>query len=71
MELNTDNLKNEFNRVAKNRILSGDFAKEFMKLDSEGPGVQNKLDELYKRAEESELARGEAKVRQRLGLRTI
>jgi ketol-acid reductoisomerase len=71
MELNTDDMKKEFVRVAKDRILSGDFAKEFMALDTEGPGVQNKLNELYHRAEESELAKGEARVRERLGLRTI
>jgi ketol-acid reductoisomerase len=71
MELNTEDMKKEFIRVAKDRILGGEFAKEFMALDSEGPGVQSKLNELYHRAEESELAKGEARVRQRLGLKTI
>jgi hypothetical protein len=71
MELDTNNIKREFLRVAKDRILGGDFAKEFMALDSDGPGVQTKLEELYSQAGKSELAQGEARVRQRLGLKTI
>jgi ketol-acid reductoisomerase len=71
MELDTTNMQKEFHRVANDRILSGAFAKEFMALDSDGPGVQHRLDELYRKAAESELAQGEAKVRQMLGLKTI
>jgi len=68
MELDTSGIKKEFARVANDRILNGAFAKEFMALDSEGPGVQRTLEELYEKADQSELARGEAKVRERLGL---
>lgn len=68
MELDTSQMTEEFNRVAKDRILSGDFAKEFMALDHAGPGVQNKLKELYQKASETELAIGEVKVRKRMGL---
>jgi hypothetical protein len=71
MELDTTNMKKEFHRVANDRILSGAFSKEFMALDSEGPGVQKRLEELYGMAGQSELAQGEARVRQRLGLKTI
>jgi ketol-acid reductoisomerase len=69
MELDTTDMKKEFERIANNRILNGAFAKEFMALDTDGPGTQNKLNELYRLVEESELAKGEAKVRQRLGLK--
>jgi ketol-acid reductoisomerase len=68
MELDTSQMRQEFNRVAKDRILSGDFAKEFMALDHAGPGVQTKLDELYQKVGETELAKGEDRVRERLGL---
>jgi ketol-acid reductoisomerase len=71
MELDTTAMQKEFRRVAEDRILSGDFAKEFTALDKEGPGVQKKLEELYEKASHSELAEGEARVRDRLGLKTI
>jgi len=71
MEVDTTQLQKEFKRVAEERILNGAFAKEFMALDTEGPGVQKAIDELYKRAGESELGQGEARVRARLGLKTI
>ncbi len=71
MELDTNLMRKEMKRVAEERILNGDFAKEFTALDQEGPGVQKKLEELYERASHSELAQGEARVRERLGLKTI
>jgi hypothetical protein len=71
MELDTAQMRREFNRVAKDRILSGDFAKEFMALDHAGPGVQTKLNELYQKASETELAKGEDRVRERLGLGAV
>jgi len=71
MELETTAMKKEFERVAKDRILGGSFAREFTSLDKDGPGVQNKLEELYEKASRSELAEGEARVRDRLGLKTI
>ncbi|OQV09482.1 Acetohydroxy acid isomeroreductase, catalytic domain-containing protein [Cladophialophora immunda] len=62
-------LVKEFIRVAEQRVLSGKFAEEFTSLE-EGTtnGVQAELDRLYKQAEQSDLAKGEAKVRSRLGL---
>ncbi|KAF1816470.1 IlvN-domain-containing protein [Eremomyces bilateralis CBS 781.70] len=68
MEVDTGALKKEYQRVAEQRILNGAFAKEFMALDTEGPGVDKKLDELYDEVNHSELAEGEARVRARLGL---
>lgn len=71
MELDTTLMKKEFKRVAEDRILSGAFAKEFTALDAEGAGVEKTLEGLYEKASHSDLAEGEAKVRQRLGLKTI
>lgn len=71
MELDTTAMRKEFERVAKERILGGSFAKEFTALDAEGPGVDKKLEELYAKAGETELAEGEKRVRDRLGLKTI
>ena len=61
-----EGLKKEFKRVAEQRILNGAFEKEFSALEEEEGGVQRKLDELYAKAEKSELAVGEAKVRTRM-----
>jgi ketol-acid reductoisomerase len=71
MEFDTTTMHKEFQRIANERILGGNFAREFMALEEDGPGVQKKLEELYTKANESELAQGEAKVRKRLGLKTI
>lgn len=50
------------------QILSGEFCREFSKLESalELDGVQNPLNELYRQAEEMELAQAEKRVRERL-----
>ena len=65
-------MQKEFKRVAEDRILNGNFAEEFSGLNKHSDeGVQKKLDELYATANESELAIGEKKVRDRLGLKTI
>ncbi|KAF2183147.1 IlvN-domain-containing protein [Zopfia rhizophila CBS 207.26] len=68
-EVDTTAIKKEFKRIAEERVLNGAFAKEFMSLDKDGPGVEKKLEELYAKANESELAKGEARVRERLGLK--
>lgn len=68
IEVDTSIVKKEFKRVAEERVLNGAFAKEFMSLEKNGPGVDKKLEELYAKANESELAKGEARVRSRLGL---
>ena len=68
-EVDTTAIKKEFKRVAVERVLNGAFAKEFMALEKNGPGVEKKLEELYAKANGSELAQGEARVRERLGLK--
>lgn len=69
-EVDTTDLRQSFLKVANERILNGSFAKEFSSLDKEGPGVEKRLEELYEKASHSELAEGEVRVRQRLGLKT-
>lgn len=64
-------MRNLFRHVSTERILGGAFAREFTALDGvDGTGVGKKLSELYGEAAKSELAVGERKVRDRLGLRT-
>jgi len=70
-EVKAAELRERFLKVANERILNGMFAKEFMSLDKDGPGVQKRLEELYEQASHSELAEGEMRVRQRLGLKTL
>jgi len=71
MEVDTANMQKEFKRVAEDRILNGNFAEEFSGLDKDSDeGVQQKLSELYATANKSELAVGEKKVRDRLGLKS-
>jgi ketol-acid reductoisomerase len=69
-EVETTDLRDKFLKVANDRILNGMFAKEFMSLDKDGPGVQKRLKELFEQANHSELAEGEMRVRQRLGLKS-
>ncbi|EON63491.1 hypothetical protein W97_02719 [Coniosporium apollinis CBS 100218] len=71
MEADTSLIRKDFKRVAEDRILSGAFAEEFTALDRDGPGVQKKLEELFEEASHSELAEGEVRVRERLGVKTI
>lgn len=70
MEVDVGPFKKEFKRVAEERILNGAFAEEFSALEKEGAGVEKALENLYAKASKSELAEGEARVRQRLGLKT-
>ncbi|KAI9750008.1 MAG: hypothetical protein M4579_006639 [Chaenotheca gracillima] len=73
MEVDTTWMKKEFKRVSEQRVLGGEFAKEFSALDEDGDGdgIQKKLDSLYAEALKSELGQGEKRVRERLGLKTI
>lgn len=66
-----EKMREEFRRVAEKRILGGEFERELSGLEEGAGGVQGKPDELYKRAEESELGVGEKRVRERLGMKTI
>jgi len=69
LALDVTSMRREFERVALERILNGAFAKEYMALESNGGGVQAKLKDLYAKAADSELAKGDRTVRQRLGLK--
>jgi ketol-acid reductoisomerase len=55
-EIDTSDMRKSFLQVANERILNGDFAKEFTSLDKDGPSVQKHLEELYEKASHSELA---------------
>ncbi|KAI9842832.1 MAG: hypothetical protein M1830_007749, partial [Pleopsidium flavum] len=75
-EVDVSGMRREFGRVARERILGGEFAVEFEGLDEgegngDGEGVQRRLGELYEEAAKSELAVGEKRVRDRLGLKTV
>ncbi|CAZ84220.1 unnamed protein product [Tuber melanosporum] len=63
-------LQEFFKNVAEKRILGGEFTKEFIDIDKEGGGngMERKLGGLYAAASTSELAVGEKKVRERMGL---
>ncbi|CAA7265834.1 unnamed protein product [Cyclocybe aegerita] len=57
-----------FKDILYNQVLNGNFCKEFSKLeaDLEQDGPTNPINELYRRAEEMELAQAEKRVRHRL-----
>ena len=70
--MDTSLMQQMFKRVSQDRILGGSFAREFTQLDKDGQGgVQGRLSELYDIANKSDLAVGEKRVRDRLGLKTI
>ncbi|MCJ1367528.1 hypothetical protein MMC16_006662 [Acarospora aff. strigata] len=71
LEVDVRGMREEMERVARGRILGGEFMREFSGLDDREGGVQGKLGELYAEAEKSELVCGERKVRERLGLKTV
>ena len=59
-----------FKEVAEERILGGSFTKEFTEAEMGPGGIQGALKKLYEEANKSELAQGEKRVRERLGLKT-
>ncbi|EJD04103.1 IlvN-domain-containing protein [Fomitiporia mediterranea MF3/22] len=61
--------REHFENILHNQILSGKFAKEFSKIEDalDKEGSENPLNELYRRAEETELGQAEKRVRARLG----
>jgi ketol-acid reductoisomerase len=63
-----DGLRKEFERVAEKRVLNGAFEKDFDAMERSEGGVQGELEKLYEKANKSELAVGEKKVRDRLDL---
>ena len=71
MEVDTTSMIREFRRVSEERILGGSFSKEFSALEeASAGGVDAKLSELYDLANQTELAQGERRVRERLGMST-
>ncbi|KAI9656437.1 MAG: hypothetical protein M1829_000396 [Trizodia sp. TS-e1964] len=67
-EFEVRGLRESFRKVAEERILGGEFAKEFEALNGEREGVEKKIEELFREAELCELGVGEKRVRKRLGL---
>lgn len=67
-EMDTSWMREFFKHVAEERILGGSFTKEFTDLEKGPGGVDLALKKLYEEAEKSELAVGERRVRERLGL---
>ncbi|KAI9893400.1 MAG: hypothetical protein M1814_006697 [Vezdaea aestivalis] len=72
MEFDTTALRRNFSIIAEDRILGGEFAAEFGGLDKEDEnGVQKRLSELYALASETELAKGEKRVRARMHMSPV
>lgn len=69
MEVDVAPIRKEFKRVAEERVLSGKFAEEFTDLEKKPGGIKKALEALYEKAYNSELGRGERRVRERLGLK--
>ncbi|KAF2229827.1 IlvN-domain-containing protein [Viridothelium virens] len=69
MEVDTAPIRKEFKRVAEERVLNGKFAEEFTELEKSPGGIDKALQALYDKAYNSELGRGERRVRERLGLK--
>ncbi|KAF9535438.1 IlvN-domain-containing protein [Crepidotus variabilis] len=60
--------RTHFKEILYNQVINGKFAKHLTSIeaDLEKEGLQNPLNELYRRAEETELVQAEKRVRQRL-----
>lgn len=69
MEIDTSWMQKHFKHVAEERILGGSFAEEFTAAEKAPGGIDGALKKLYEEAEKSELAVGEKRVRERLGLK--
>ena len=61
-------MQNHFKHVAEDRILGGAFAEEFTTVEKSEGGIEGALRGLYDEANKSEMAQGEKRVRERLGL---
>ncbi|KAF2455858.1 IlvN-domain-containing protein [Lineolata rhizophorae] len=70
LELDTTQMRQVFQQKA-DRIKNGTFAEEFKKLEQGGAGVQHTVNELRKQTEQWDLVKGEHKVRDHLGLKTL
>jgi ketol-acid reductoisomerase len=69
-ELDVSWMRNHFKHVAEERILGGAFSREFTEAEQKPGGIDGALKKLYQEAEKTELAVGEKRVRERLGLKT-
>ncbi|KJA29463.1 hypothetical protein HYPSUDRAFT_61489 [Hypholoma sublateritium FD-334 SS-4] len=60
--------RTHFKDILNNQILNGKFCRDLSKIeaDLELDGLQNPLNELYRRAEQTELSQAEKRVRERL-----
>lgn len=70
MEIDTSWMQKHFKHISEDRILGGAFTKEFTDAERGPGGIQGALKMLYQEAEKSELAIGEKRVRERLGLKS-
>ena len=61
-------MQKHFQHVAEDRILGGAFAEEFTTVEKSEGGIEGALKKLYDEASKPEMAAGEKKVRERLGL---
>jgi len=62
--------RTQFKDILYNQVLNGEFCRRFsqIEMDLEKEGPENPLNELYRKAEETELAQAEKRVRARLSL---
>jgi len=69
LQLDGSTLRKHFEDILHNQVLNGKFCREFSKIEHEleKTGDENPLQQLYNKAEESELAQAEKRVRSRLG----
>lgn len=68
-EVKVEDMQRMMREVAEKRILGGDFEKEFSALEEESKDrVDERIEELFREAQKSELCQGEMRVRERLGL---
>jgi len=70
LRLDGSALRKHFEDILHNQILNGKFCEEFSKIEHEleKTGDENPLQQLYKKADESELGQAEARVRSRLAV---
>lgn len=61
-------MQKHFRHVAEDRILGGAFDEEFTTVEKSPGGIDGALKGLYEEANKSEMAQGEKKVRERLGM---
>jgi len=70
LKLDGSAIRAHFKDILHNQVLNGKFQREFSQIEGalEKDGPENPLNQLYTKSKETELAQGEKKVRERLGL---